>query len=170
MDKRKIHNSKCFFTIILTAILSHGSLIYANDNAPEIYDYPGCSGFDLRIESWNGNTQVVDLSDANGTKQIIYAGKGSQLKFINLSNEQTFETKANGATNQYYKYNNDGSQLVRLTGHSILILFPNDTNGPSTTLYVGEVEVMIDNNGIFTVQSENGRKTDICAALSDLTP
>jgi len=54
-----------------------------------------------------------------------------------------------------------------VTGHNILIYFPDDTpSGPSTTLVVGREDIAVDlATGHFTRLSRTGKTTDICAAL-----
>lgn len=124
--------------------------------------------FELRIEGWNGK-------GGNGIKQFtaggivvreLSAGTGSTLRYTNTETGNTISTISNGAATDT-RYNLDGSFTQTDTGHNVLILFPSDTPpGPSTTLYVGKLVFDSTPTFDFTVRSESGNKTDICAALS----
>ena len=125
-----------------------------------------CNGFDLQIEGWNGKQHFKEFKDKNGTVRTLSAGTGAALLYTNLSTGKTFSSKSNGSVT-HTTINPDGSSMVDLTGHNVVILFPTDTPpGPSTTLYSGHVVISIDTGGNFTVLKESGKKTDICAAVS----
>jgi hypothetical protein len=129
-----------------------------------------CVGFDLQIDGWAGNKRpdLTFKEDKNGYVRSISAGTGSTLLYTNLSTGKSMTTKANGSVVQTRTYLPDGTQIVKLTGHTVLIMFPTDTPpGPSTTLYVGRV-VYQQNlfTGVTTILSSSGNATDVCAALS----
>ncbi len=97
---------------------------------------------------------------------IVSAGRGNALVFENAETHATFETPATGATTRTVP-GPDGSVTMTMTGANVLFMFPTDTPaGPSTTLYVGRVVVMIDAGSNFTILSSTGRSVDICKALS----
>ena len=50
-------------------------------------------------------------------------------------------------------------------GHNILFLFPTDVDGPSTTLIVGRAEIGIGADGVWEIDTQAGRTTDVCDAL-----
>ena len=55
-----------------------------------------------------------------------------------------------------------------MTGHNIINLWPTDNPpGPSTRLIVGQVTLTYDAEWNTEVIKEIGKKTDICAALSE---
>lgn len=151
-------------------LVSSGSLAAAAGPPDAVIELPAGTAcdFDLRIEIRGGNQVVKEFRDKNGeVVRTLSAGKGSALAFTNLSTGAKFALKANGAVT-HTRFNPDDSSTVAITGHNVLILFPTDVPaGPSTTLHVGRVVYTVDTNGVFTVQKVSGKKTDICAILSD---
>ena len=96
----------------------------------------------------------------------LSAGKGFDLTFTNGISGETLALPSKGSI-QRTTVNADGTQTVRLTGNSVLIMFPTDVPaGPSTTLYTGRVVYTVDANGVFTIQGSSGPTTDICAFLA----
>jgi hypothetical protein len=91
-------------------------------------------------------------------------GEGDRLGFTNLETGERLLLTTGGSVAQT-TLNPDGSQTVVGTGHNVIVLFPTDVAGPSTTLYVGRLVFTIDPTGVFAVQSFVGTSTDICAAL-----
>jgi hypothetical protein len=154
--------------VVATALGYQSPAVAASDppdNVIELDAGVGCV-FPLRIEQW-GLQQVKSEKDKNGFLRTIYAGKGATLRFTNVSTGKTFSLKPNGSTTTTTTFKADNSSILKVTGHSVLIFFPADfPPGPSTTLHVGRVVVAIDPAGIWTLQQESGRRTDICAALS----
>lgn len=123
--------------------------------------------FELRVDGGAGNRHPKEFVDeAGNTIRIIDAGLGHALTFTNTVNDEQLSFKANGAVTQT-TINPDGSNRIVLTGHFVVVLFPADTPpGPTTTLYVGRVVLTNTPSFISTIESESGRQTDICAALS----
>jgi hypothetical protein len=164
--------SRYFLAFMMAAVLGYGSPTIAADDPPDfMVTYPAglaCVYFDLQIEGWNGKQHVKEFKDKNGNVvRALSAGRGSALRYTNVSTGQTFSSKSNGAV-AHTTYNPDGSSTLKLTGHNVVILFPTDSPpGPSTTLYDGgRVVISIDASGNFTVKEESGNKTNICAAVS----
>ena len=127
-----------------------------------------CNDFGLQIEFSGGEHYVNrEFLDKNGNVvRTLGAGKGFALTFTNLSTGATLTTPPNGSVLRT-TYNPDGSSTAAATGHSVIIMGPNDVpTGPSTTLYVGRVVYGVDLNGFFTFMAVSGKSTDICAALS----
>ena len=63
----------------------------------------------------------------------------------------------------------DGTQTVTATGSNGLILFSTDlpsSAAPSAVQYTGRIVYTIAPNGVFTLLSTSGTRTDICAAWS----
>ena len=125
-----------------------------------------CKDFDLRIEITGGVQVNREFADKNGNPvRLLAAGKGSDLKFINLTTESALLLKGNGSVTQT-RFLPDGSALAASTGHNVIVLFPTDVPaGPSTTLFVGRVTYTIDPSAVFTLRSVSGKTTDICGAL-----
>jgi hypothetical protein len=127
-----------------------------------------CSDFALRVEGSGGNWHSREFADREGNVvRVLGTGTGPSLTFINLSTGATFSLASNGVTKRD-SFGEDGTTTTRMTGHSVLIMFPSDVPpGPSTTLYVGQIVFTIDADGIWTLQSARGTSNDICAALAD---
>jgi hypothetical protein len=126
-----------------------------------------CEDFDLVIQGTGELKDTKDFYREGELTRSLFSGKGSQLTFINPDNDRSLALRANGAT-QTTRYLADGSMDVAVTGHNVLILFPEDVPaGPSTTLHVGRVEYEVSPEGMYTVTKVTGTSTDICAALSD---
>ena len=154
---------------MMAAVPGYVSPAIAVSGPPDVvYELPAgvaCSGFDLRIEEWYGNRGIREIKK-NGVVRTISAGTGSALRYTNLNTGETLSSRSSGAV-WIERKNPDGSTTNEFMGHLVLVLFPTDSPpGPSTTLYRGRVVVLIDTNGIYTVLSESGETTDICAALS----
>lgn len=158
--------------LISTTLVASSGGVAAKANPPDaVIELPAgtaCNDFALRIEIRGGNRVFKEFRDKNGeVVRTLSAGKGSALSFTNLSNGATLALKANGAV-AHTRFNRDGSSTVAVTGHNVLILFPTDIPaGPSTTLHVGRVVYTVDTDGVFTVQKVRGKRTDICAILTD---
>jgi hypothetical protein len=64
-------------------------------------------------------------------------------------------------------YQADGSYTLKLTGQSLVIMFPTDSPpGPSTTLFTGQAVFLVEPGDVYTLQHSKGRQTDVCAALT----
>ena len=123
--------------------------------------------FGLRVVGVGSKQKTKTWTDQNGNPvRVLTAGKGYDLTFTNLSNNNTLAFPSNGSVEKK-TINADGTQTVQATGHNVVILFPTDVPaGPSTTLYTGRLVYTVDGAGNFTVQSTSGRTTDICALLA----
>jgi hypothetical protein len=153
--------------LTLAAVLGSGSPATAANCSLSLPAGQACA-FPLCIEISGGNLVEKDFFDKNGNLvRTLTAGRGTALLFINLDTQATFAVQSNGSVMQTTN-NPDGSQTVVLTGHNVVILFPEDVPaGPSTTQYVGRLVETISPIGVFTLQSFSGTSTDICAELSD---
>jgi hypothetical protein len=102
------------------------------------------------------------FTDQNGqVVRLLSAGKGFDLTFTNLNSGESIAFPSNGSVER-----SDGTTFQNL-GHNVLILFPTDVpQGPSTTLYTGQLVYTVDASGVFTVQRTSGQTTDICALLA----
>jgi hypothetical protein len=162
---------RSLLTVMVAAALAYGSP--AKSAAPDftvVFPAGSACNFTLQIEGWGSNMHLKEFKDEDGNLvRSILAGTGYAMRYTNLDANSdplpTFSTKSNGAT-QHTTYNLDGSYTQKITGHNVLIMFPTDIPaGPSTTLYVGRVVYTVAPDGVFTLQSASGKKTDICAAL-----
>jgi len=117
----------------------------------------------------SGGAHRVDkkFRDQNGNLvRVLSAGKGFRLTITNTETGRSLTLPANGSV-AHTTVHPDGTSTVTLTGHNVLILFPEDVlAGPTTTLHVGRAVFTIAVNGVFTVQSVSGRRTDLCAQLA----
>ena len=123
--------------------------------------------FALGVEGSGAPKDAREFEDAEGrTVRTLQTGRGSALTFTNLQSGATLSLPSNGSVTNTV-INDDGSQTVTLTGHTVLIMFPSDVPpGPSTTLYVGRVVFTVDPAGDFTILSTSGSSVDICEALA----
>lgn len=139
--------------------------------ADVVVDLPAglaCAGFDLRVEIvGNPNRVSREFTDRNGNVvRMLTAGKGNTLTFTNMQTGASLSLRPNGSV-EHIAVLPDGSQAWKTTGHNVLILFPTDVPaGPSTTLYIGQVNFTVDTGGTFNLGKTTGRSTDLCAALS----
>lgn len=110
-----------------------------------------------------GGSVWREWTDAEGNVvRTLQAGTGNALTFTNLATGATFSTPSNGSVIST-RYLADGAQVVQMTGHTILIMYPtDDPAGPSTTLYVGRVTFTMDATGFTQVDMSAGRAVDIC--------
>jgi len=124
-------------------------------------------GLGIDVGAQVGRSVWREWDDADGNPmKTLAAGTGGSLTFTNVASGATFSTPSNGSVIST-RYLSDGSQVVTMTGHTILIMFPTDVPaGPSTTLYIGRVVFTVDPALVATIVSTAGRRVDICAALS----
>lgn len=154
----------------LTGAASLGALAQPSPQFTVVAEYPAgiaCT-FPLRIESdGTGHRVVREFFDRNGQLvRMIDNGTGPDLRLTNVYTGANLTLQGNGA-NILTRPQSDGSVQVRMTGHVILILFPSDVPpGPSTTLYVGQLNYAVDAAGVFSLGATSGRKADLCAELS----
>jgi hypothetical protein len=136
------------------------------------FDLPAGQACEFRLlVEGVGSKRIEKFTDLNGNPvRILAAGKGFDLTFTRLTDQgepiSSVAFPSNGSVERT-TINADGSLTFQTTGHNVLILFPSDVPaGPSTTLYVGRLVYTVDTSGVFTVQSNSGPTTDICALLA----
>jgi hypothetical protein len=128
-----------------------------------------CADFPLIVQSRDCILVIKELLDANGSPvQLIQAGRGAKLTFINDDTGAQFVAETPGSVTRV-RDNPDGTLTYVTTGHNVLILFPTDVPpGPSPTLTVGHVFFTVD-----TVRSSlcrrlpESRPTSVPCCLSD---
>ena len=134
----------------------------------ELVTFPAglvCS-FELKVEG-DGSGVRVERSPTNGRYLAISAGTGQDLRLTNISTNASLTLQGSGAVQMTKQPLPNGYMLMKLTGSNILFMFPTDMPaGPSTTLYVGQLNYSVDALGNFIVLSSSGRQTDLCAALA----
>jgi hypothetical protein len=142
----------------------------APPSAAQLPPFPSCPNFDVRLEIQSARNRVARVfTDRDGNLvRVLSAGKGDTLTFTNDVTGERLVLTTGGSVSQITP-NPDGTLTFVGTGHNVILLFPSDTPGPATTLYVGRVIFTLsgDNNDVFTLRSFTGTSTDICAALSD---
>lgn len=112
------------------------------------------------------NTVTRERVDRDGNSVVRLAGKGSTYVVTNTETGASVTLPGRGFTQTTTTYA-DGSSRTRDTGHNLVILFPTDNPaGPSTTLYIGVVELTNTADGVTTLGRNVGRSRDICAELS----
>ena len=121
----------------------------------------------MRVDISGGDRRLSrDVTDHNGFRRSISAGRGTEFTFTNLGTGATLTLPATGAVAKSVRATATGLTTVTMTAN-VLSLFPTDKPaGPSTTLYIGRVVFVRDDDFNFDVKSTTGRSTDICAALS----
>lgn len=144
----------------------------ANDGPPDaVIEWPAgiACDFGLRIEIRGaGHLTIKEFFDRNGNfVRFLIAGQNSALSFINAETGASVSFRPQGVVQQI-RPNPDGTTTVISTGHVGITFFSTDIPpGPSTVMYVGRLETLVDSSGtVTTLVSFNGRKTDICAAVS----
>ncbi|WP_120519883.1 hypothetical protein [Arthrobacter celericrescens] len=141
-------------------------------NAEDIFGpFPACPNFDVSLSFTGGNQglRVTRLHD--GVFYTVTAGSGTIITFYAVDRQTgallrsvTVDTKASvtktAEIGDVTKYS--------IKGYGTLLLFPTDADGPSTTVYNGNVTFTLKTatgDQVGPVVS-SGRQFDICAALS----
>lgn len=123
-------------------------------------------GFDLVVEDPGRSRRP--LPDRNGLVRVIEAGKGNVLTSTAESGKSV--TVTTGGSVSHIVQNEDGTQVITGTGHSVILIFPEDgpdLDGPSTKLYVGKIVFFHDpTTGYTDIVSFKGRERDISAELA----
>ena len=132
----------------------------------------GCS-FPLLLEATGSNANIKTFNDKNGAvARVITAGRGYTLTYTRLDTNgnrvKSLGIRPTGSV-QKVAVAADGTQTVTATGSNGLILFSTDLPSsavPSAIQYTGRIVYTIAPNGVFTLLSTSGTRTDICAALA----
>lgn len=142
-----------------------GTVAAADVEFPEGWACDFGLGIDVGPAVGGGTLREWKDADDNVIR-TLQAGTGPALTFTNLDTGATFSTPSNGSVLST-RFRADGTQVVQMTGHTILIMYPTDVPaGPSTTLYVGRVTFTVDAGFVSTITSSAGYTVDICAMLS----
>jgi hypothetical protein len=159
------------------SVLAAAALVAVASPAPAVAAPPydavipagvACADFDLGLNTDSDPRTIFrEFTDRDGNVvRTITAGKGPDLTFANVSSGTEITLKGNGFVTRT-TLNDDGTQTVVNTGHTVIILSPADVPaGPSTTLFVGRVVFEIDADGVFTILSTSGRTRNLCAELA----
>ena len=127
-------------------------------NAQDVV-FPGCPGFDVGVTFGDSHGNPAQA----GPRAVLLAGTST----FTLDNETTGATttvRTAGALVSSEPGPN-GSTINTVAGPNVLILFPTDPGGPSTTLYSGRVVISQSVDGVTTIISTSGATRDLCAAL-----
>lgn len=153
-------------TLVLTLAGVQGSVNTASADGITFPEGIACADFALNVETTGSWPQIYkEFVDKDGNLICsLLAGKGVDFVFTNVSTGVTFSLKGTGSV-AHYLWNPDGSYIFTGTGQNVMILFPTDPGGPSTTEYVGKVSVTSDAEGSWSPLETSGRANDICAAL-----
>jgi hypothetical protein len=153
-----------------TALLAMTSAARATDPPDLVIDFPAgvaCSGFDLRLELWNGSGKTKELKEKDGYTRLLSSGLGATFLLTNLSNGKSLLDKAKGGSLLLETSLADGSTRYTLRGHALLIWLPTDLPaGPFTILNSGNLSFNASPEGVGSDLSVKGNTTDVCAALT----
>jgi hypothetical protein len=166
--------SRVIITTLLAAAAAVGSALPASaqeDSEPLVLPAGVACPFELQISLTGGNLEedprnLVGAERGRPVRLVTAAGSTGTLTLVNLDTDESisFRSKGVGQT----EVSEGGTTTVSTGGQLLLVLFPNEPGGPSTTLYTGRVVYTVDETtGIFTVQSTTGQAVDVCAALED---
>jgi hypothetical protein len=107
-----------------------------------------------------------EFTTGNGITGVIRSGLGQDITFTNEGTGESLTVPARGY-HELEQTSEDGTVTLTVSGTSILSLFPSDVPaGPSTNVYFGRLVFTIAPDGTYTLLSQRGTRTDICAALS----
>jgi len=120
------------------------------------------------LESSGAKYHIKDFVAKDGNVRLIVAGKGSlqTLTNMDLDGGATITLKAYGFSDGI-TFPTEGTVMDTIHGHVLVINIPREPSAePSTTYFVGKLVLTTDTStGFSTVQSFDGKSTDICAAL-----
>lgn len=137
---------------------------------PAIQDFAAgeACDFALRLESSGAKFHIKDFVAKDGNVRLIVAGKGSLMTLTNmdLDGGATITLKAYGFSDDV-TFPTEGTVMDTIHGHVLIINNPREPSAePFTTYFVGKLVLTTDTStGFSTVQSFDGKSTDICAAL-----
>jgi hypothetical protein len=160
--------------LVLAASLFPAALVggkaWAADPPDETIDLPpgiACSNFALRVELWEGKGRTRELKDKNGYTRSLFAGTGSAFRLTNLLNGKSISTNNNGSSGLVETYEADGTVVITMRGHALIIWFPTDNPpGPWTSLLSGHLVYSQSPDGVGSLLSMNGNATDVCTELT----
>ena len=115
-------------------------------------------GFPLRAETLQNNIKITTFSDGH---QLVSGGR--TVRLTNLSSGKTLVLRDTGNVTT-----NAEQTSETLTGSLVLFLFPGEPFGPGAWLFDGRTAATFAEPGGFAYSNlvVNGRRTDLCAALS----
>jgi hypothetical protein len=122
--------------------------------------------FPLSLQSSGAKYHIKDFVDKDGNVRLIVAGKGSLMTLTNMDSGATITLKAYGFSDEI-TFATEGTQMDTIRGHVLIINTPREALAePFTTYYVGRLVLTTDTStGFSTIQSFDGKSTDICTAL-----
>lgn len=125
-----------------------------------------CPSFALRIFGTNSQTRTVEYRKNGKLVRTTESGLGYDLTYTNVDTGKSVVYKSDFLVTDTI-YHGNGIRTVTSTGHFGIIMFPADRPaGPSTTQYVGTVVYKATKTDRFTITSEQGQETDVCAQLA----
>ena len=132
------------------------------------YDVPpgeACD-FGINVDVAPGHGANFRLfTDKNGDfVRVLITGTLPTLTFSSPDNGTSYTVVSKG-THQQYKANGDGTTTFSGAGHNVISYFSTDEPASETILYIGHIEILIDENGIFHLVKATGKQIDICALL-----
>lgn len=141
------------------------------DDPPDLPAGEACPDFAVRLDFGDdGKRNTRTFEGRDGNTVVLTTGAAESVVVTNLQTGESVTAPARGARTRTTT-EADGTTTVDFTGNLLLVLFSTDAGGAgltpsSTTLIAGRTVFTVDAAGVFTVQSVNGKTTDICAALT----
>lgn len=100
----------------------------------------------------------------NGDVLVIFTGNES-IRLTNLSNGKSIRANVSGPSKQIF--HPDGSVSINGFGPGFVFFAPTDVPpGPQAYIFAGNAKFTFTAAGQFILDSFNGTKFDVCAALS----
>lgn len=126
----------------------------------------GCPDFALTVSGTNSQTRTVEYRKNGNLIRTTESGLGYDLTYTNAATGKSVVYGSDFLVTDTV-YHGKGLRTVTSTGHFGIIMFPTDRPaGPSTTQYVGTVVYSATKTDRFTIISEQGQETDVCAQLA----
>ena len=120
--------------------------------------------FAVSIETLvNREKQLIFLDEADNPVRIIITG----TLIVRITNDDSGESVVRNISGPVVlSFHDDGSLTVKLTGPTLLGLFPSDAGGPSLRVTHGLVVLQVAPAGTVTHTSIRGHAEDLCQTLA----
>jgi hypothetical protein len=125
-----------------------------------------CDDFDVNVDAGPGhgaNFRVFEDEDGNLVR-ILITGTSPHLVITNLESGKSYTLVSKGQRQQI-KFNDDGTTTIMATGHTMVQWASVDDPSSELIAYIGYLEILVDEDGIFHLVKATGRQIDICAIL-----
>ena len=138
-------------------------------DSPQIWPAGTACDFALSIDLSGSKYHLKPFFDKNGdVVRLIVAGKGSLMTLTNTDNAYGATLTLNGyGFSDEVTFPTEGTQMDTIRGHVLFFNTPREASAePFTTYFVGRLVLTTElSTGFSSLQSFDGKSTDICAAL-----